>query len=107
MKMRDIYHMVIKVLRKQAKDCPGKGFTNSSGKRVTIEELANSLEDVVQWMYHDLNTKDITKVVRCENCINYKKFRKKNAYKANEFYACRLDMKRRDPMYYCKDGEER
>lgn len=100
-----MYKLSIRVLKKALKDNPGKTFTNKQGQTVTIEEVAQGLESVVKWIHPELTTEDIVRVVRCERCQHYKTYKKKGAFKATPFKACELDMKRRPPMFYCRDGE--
>jgi hypothetical protein len=107
MKQVDIYRLAVKLLRKMAKENPGKSFTNSAGEKATIDDVANELDKVSKWLYKDFHTEDIDKVVRCKKCKYYKKYKKKGAFKAQVFQACSKDMKKRDPMFFCKDGEER
>lgn len=107
MKQVDIYRLAVKLLRKMAKENPGKSFTNSAGEKATIDYVANELDKVSKWLYKDFHTEDIDKVVRCKNCKYYKKYKKKGAIKASVFWACSRDMQKRDPMFFCKDGEER
>ena len=104
-RMVDIYKLAIKLLKKQAAENPGKTFTNSAGEKVSIKQVAEELNKVTQWMYEELRTEDIEKVVRCKYCKHYKKYKKKGALKAVAFYACSKDMKKRDPMFFCKDGD--
>lgn len=103
----DVYRIAIKVLRRQQKENPSKTFTNQQGETATIQDVVSGLEGVVKWIHPELTTKDITKVVRCKKCRHYKTYKKKGAFKATPFKACSLDMKRRDPMFYCGDGEEK
>lgn len=105
-RMFEVYRLAAKILRTYHKINPDKVFTNKSGDRLTADDVAKSIEKVSSWMYRDLSSEDIEKVVRCKNCINYKRFKKKGDIKSPAFYACRLDMKKRDPMFYCKAGEE-
>lgn len=107
MKQVDIYRLAVKLLRKMAKENPGKSFRNSAGEKVTVEDIADSLDKISKWLYKDFHTEDIEKVVRCQKCKFYKKYKKKDTFKPQVFQACSKDMKQRDPMFFCKDGEER
>lgn len=107
MKQVDIYRLAVKLLRGLAKENPGKSFTNSAGEKATISDVADELDKVSKWLYKDFHTEDIDKVVRCKKCKYYKKYRKKGSIKDLPFYACSKDRKKRDPMFFCKDGEER
>lgn len=106
MKQVDVYKLAVKLLKKMAKETPGKSFTNSAGEKVTIEEIADALDKVSKWLYKDFHTEDIDKVVRCKKCKFYKKYKKRGEFKPKAFMACSKDMKRRDSMFFCKDGEE-
>lgn len=107
MKQVDIYRLAVKLLRKMAKENPGKSFTNSEGERATIDDVADELDKVSKWLYKDFHTEDIDRVIRCKKCRYYKKYKKKGAIKASVFWACSRDMQKRDPMFFCKDGEEK
>lgn len=106
MKQVDVYRVTIRILRKIAKENPEKSFSNSLGEKVTVKELADELDKILNWLYKDFSTTDIAKVVYCKNCRYYKKYKRKGAFKAQIFQACSKDMKKRDPMFFCKDGEE-
>lgn len=106
MKQIDVYRLAVKLLKKIAKENPGKSFTNSAGEKATIEEVVNSLDKVSKWVYKDFYTEDIDRVVRCKRCKFYKKYKKKDGFKSQVFQACSKDMKKRDPMFFCKDGKE-
>lgn len=107
MRQVDVYRLAVKLLRKMAKETPGKSFTNSAGETATIEDIADALDKMSKWLYKDFHTEDIDRVVRCKKCKFYKKYKKKGSFKAQVFQACSKDMKRRDPMFFCKDGDER
>lgn len=103
--MVDVYKIAIKVLRSKQKETPNKTFTNKDGCTVTIQEVLSGLENIVKWIHPELTTEDIARVVRCKKCRYYRTYKKKGAFKATPFKACSLDMKRRDPMFYCGSGE--
>lgn len=106
MRQIDVYRLAVKLLRRMAKENPSKSFTNSAGEKATIGDIADDLDKVSKWLYKDFHIEDIDKVVRCQKCKFYKKYRKKGAFKPQVFQACSKDMKKRDPMFFCKDGEE-
>lgn len=106
MRMIDVYRLAVKLLKKMAKENPGKSFINSAGEKATIEEVADALDKVSKWLYKDFHTEDIDKVVRCKRCRFYKKYKKQGEFKPKVFMACSKDMKRHDSMFFCKDGEE-
>lgn len=101
-----MYRLAVKLLRKLAKQYPEKRFTNSEGEKATISDVANALDRVSKWVYKELCTDDITKVTRCRNCKFYKKYKKKTGFKPQVFQACSKDMQKRDPSFFCKDGDE-
>lgn len=59
------------------------------------------------WVYPALTTEDIQKVVRCKNCMWYKKYKKKDDRKSLPVWMCSKDRIKRDPDFYCKGGEEK
>ena len=93
MRQVDVYRLAVKLLRKMAKENPGKSFTNSAGETATIEDIADALDKMSKWLYKDFHTEDIDRVVRCKKCKFYKKYKKKGAFKAQAFQACSKDMK--------------
>lgn len=107
MRVVDLYKLAIKLLKRQQAENPQKKFTSPSGEVVYIGDIVNALEKVVSWIHPELSSDDIAKVVRCNRCKHYKTYRKKGAFKPQTFKACCLDMRPRDPMFFCKDGEER
>ena len=106
MKQVDIFRLAVRLLKQLAKEKPGRSFTNSSGEKATVEDVANEIDKLSKWVYKDFHTEDIEKVVRCKKCKHYKKYKKKG-FKTQVFHACSLTMMRRDPMFFCRDGEER
>ena len=107
MKQSSIFKLAIKLLKQEAKSNPTRSFVNSEGERVTIKDVANELDKVSKWLYRGLSTEDIARVVRCKNCKYYKKHNKTDSLKGSSYYICSKDKQRRDPMFYCTDGEER
>lgn len=105
-KVVNLYKLAIKLLKRQAEENPGKKFTNSEGESATIRDVADSLEKVVSWIHPELLSQDIQAVVRCKRCVHYKAYRKKGESKGAVFRACDIDHMKRDPMFFCKDGEE-
>lgn len=107
MRMLDVYKIALKVLREVLAKNPERSFKSSSGEKVTLAQVISNLDQVCSWLYSDFSTDDIAKVVRCKHCRYYKKFKQKDAPKALPFWACTIDKKKRDPMYFCKDGIEK
>lgn len=67
------------------------------------------MDDLIRlkgWTYPHLTTDDIVRVVRCQKCKFYKKYKKKDDRKSPPFYACSLTKTKRNPDFYCKDGRE-
>ena len=107
MRTVDIYKLAIRMLKKQQKETPNKTFTSPSGEKVTIQDIIRGLDNITGWLYPNLTPEDVTRVVRCKNCCYYKTYKRKGYKKAVKFKACSKDMKRRDPMFYCQEGEEK
>lgn len=108
LRLVDIFHLAVKLLNRQAKDYPNKTFTSAEGERVTIKDVADRLEILAKWVYPELSADDIELVVHCRNCRYYKRFKKKgDLLKARAFFACTKDMSRRDPGFFCKDGDRK
>lgn len=107
MKQIDVYRLSVQLLKEVAVKHPERTVVVSTKEAVTVDEVATALDKISKWVYADFYAEDIDKVVRCKNCKFYKKYRKKNAFKAHSFQACSKDKKKRDPMFFCKEGEER
>lgn len=108
MKLSDAYKLAVKLLKQQAESNPKKTFTSPDGEKVTIADVADKLETVSKWVYPELSADDIELVVHCKNCRYYKRFKKKgDLLKARAFFACTKDMSRRDPEFFCKDGDRK
>ena len=104
MKLINAYKLAVKLLKRQAKDNPGKTFTSPDGEKMTISDVANKLGMVSKWVYPGLDSDDITCVVRCKKCIYYKKYRNNKGIKSQTFRACSKGMSRRSEDFFCKDG---
>lgn len=104
MRTIDTLNIALKVLKQQYKVTPNRTFSKGS-ETLSLKSVIDSLERLVDWCCADLDTSDITKVVPCSKCVHYKRYKKKNVFKAEVFRACELDMKRRQPNFYCKDGD--
>lgn len=108
LKLIDVYRLSVKLLRRLAKEYPNKTFTSPEGEKVTINDIANRLEITSKWVYPQLSSDSIELVVHCRNCRYYKQFKKKgDMLKAKSFFACTKDMSRRDPEFFCKDGDRK
>ena len=106
MKMLEAYYITLQVLKEQLKQYPNRMVKTSEGVSVSLQKVVRAMNRQAQWVYPELSTSDIAKVVRCKNCIHYKKYRRKGWGQSAAIYACSLDMKQRDPLFFCKDGEE-
>lgn len=106
MRMADAYKGALKILRRYAKENPGKTVP-INGNKVPVEEVTQELSKVVSWVHPEMMTDDLVKVVRCAKCINYKSYHKKNVFKAPSFKMCSLDRVKQTPDYYCARGEEK
>lgn len=85
-----------------------KGATLTLGKtKVDCAEAYDAMNRVAGWCFPGLNSDQFEKVVRCQDCTNYRKFRKKGAPKKSAQYLCAIDKTRRDPQYFCGDAQER
>lgn len=105
MKATDVYKVTLRVLRKQLKETPDKVFTGPSGEKVTLESVYGYLKQISSWVYPELSTDDIAKVIRCKKCKHYKKYRKKGSANRATFQACELDKQVKDPLFFCGYGE--
>lgn len=77
------------------------------GSRVSYGKAASEIRRVVSFVYPELETGNVQKVVRCKNCKYYKRYRKKNSYKPEFKCLCELDKKQREPDFFCADGKEK
>lgn len=59
------------------------------------------------WIYPQLTTDDMQLVIRCSNCRYYKRYKKKDDHKAVPFWACSKTKTKRDPDFFCKDGDQK
>lgn len=105
--MIDIYKVAIRCLKQLYKENPNKTFHNPQGESLTLKQVITELSQVAAWMYPELSSDEITKVVRCKNCQNFRTYKQKGALKPRPFQACRYNLDQRDPEYYCKNGLER
>lgn len=105
MKAADLYRLAVKILRKEAQQNPSKTYTNKDGEKASTSDVADMIDKTYQWMYKELATDDVELVVRCKRCKYYKKYKKKEDIKAKPFYACSLTKQKRDPQFFCADGD--
>lgn len=106
MKMSTVFSLTIDVLNSYSKEHPKATF-DADGVAVKIKDIVGSLNKLLGWLYKDLTTESLERVVRCYDCRYYKKYKKRGDIKAVAFYACSKDRNKRRPDFYCKDGEPR
>lgn len=105
--MTDVYKVAIRCLKQLDKQNPNKTFRNSNGESLSLKQVISEISRVAAWMYPELSGDEIVKVVRCKDCQNFKTYKQKGVLKPRPFRACKYDLDRRDPEFYCKDGFER
>lgn len=69
------------------------------------ELLVGAWVKLKSWVYPQLITDDMQLVTRCKRCRYYKRYKKKDNPKAVPFYACSRTKIKRDPDFFCKEGE--
>lgn len=69
--------------------------------------VATELKKLRDWMYPDLETGNVQLVVKCYQCTHYRKFKKKDQPRSRSFFACDIDMAKRDGDFFCKDGVQK
>ena len=105
MKLQVLFRACNKVISRAN---PEARVKTDTGDVVTCKELSKELENLEHWCYK--GEIDVQKVIRCKNCKHYKRYRKKNAknpYEHTVFYACSLSKEKRNPEFFCSDGEEK
>lgn len=106
MNLKQILLACAKMLRAKAHKFPEGGFT-VDGKKVLYCEAANEVQRLSGWVFPELDTDDIQKVIHCKDCAHYKRYRKKGAFKPEVKLLCELDKKQREPIFFCADGKEK
>lgn len=71
------------------------------------KSLLNSWNKLKSWAYPQLTTDDMQIVIRCKNCRHYKRYKQKDNPKAAPFWACSKTKTKRDPDFFCKDGDQK
>lgn len=103
MNLKETLEAAAIVVSQKAKENPAGGLKKGNTK-ILYSELKNGLEQISGWCFkEDVN---VSKVVYCKNCINYKMYQKKNDRKAARVYLCSLDKKKKPENHYCGYGEE-
>lgn len=96
MKIKDALKIAVKVLNEQP---PERSF-----KAGSVAEAAKALNTILRWAYPELDSANIKQVVHCKDCVYYKKYRKKNAFKSDTIWLCSVDKTKKWPDFYCKEG---
>lgn len=107
MKMSTVFTLTIDVLNLYSKDHPKACFEVDDTTIVKVKDLVAALNKLMKWVYKDLTTESLERVIHCYDCRYYKKYKKRGDIKAAAFYACSKDRSKRRPDFYCKDGEPR
>lgn len=106
MKISTVFTLTLDVLNSYSKEHPKTTF-NVENKTIKVKDIIASLNKLMGWLYKDLTTESIKRVIHCYDCKYYKKYKKRGDIKAVSFYACSKDRNKRRPDFYCKDGEPR
>ena len=106
MRMSTVFTTTIGILKAYSKEHPNV-VIEEDGTTIKTKDLISSLNKLLGWLYKDLTTESIERVVHCYDCRYYKKYKKRGSLKSASFYACSQDRKRRRPDFYCKDGERK
>lgn len=109
MKLRTLLSLVNKSVKRMETVYPNHKFNSPEGE-ASIGTVAKEFDLLCKWLQpsEDFDSKDIVKVCRCKDCLWYRKFRKKgSSWVKNTVYLCKMDMKPKDPTFYCKAGTPR
>ena len=104
MKLSALFAVTVEILGAYSERYPKKTF-DVDGNPVKVKDVIADLNKLTKWLYKDLTTESIERVIRCYDCKYYKKYKKRGDIKAPPFYACSKDHNKRRPDFYCKDGE--
>lgn len=104
MKLSSLFAVTIKILEAYSERYPKATFTVED-TTVKMKDVITDLNKLTKWLYKDLTTESIERVIHCYDCRYYKKYKKRGNIKAPPFYACSKDHNKRRPDFYCKDGE--
>lgn len=72
---------------------------------MSYKELCNEISALLGWACPEIETDRLKKIIPCRKCVHYKKFKKRSESK-RAMLLCSIDMSKKDPDFYCKDGEE-
>lgn len=73
----------------------------------THKDLILAWKKLKSWIYPQLTTDDMQLITRCKYCVYYKKYKKKDNPKVAPFWACSRTKLKRDPDFFCKDGDRK
>lgn len=105
MNLKEAFSICVKLLREKAKENP-EGSIPVGGKRIYYAQAAQEMKRVCEWTYPELRTGSIQRVVHCEDCTFYKRYRKKSSPKREVKRMCSIDHIERSPDFFCKNGME-
>lgn len=97
--------MIVRELIDETVNLLKKGLQRSVISAAEYDSVVTDWNKLKGWAYPSLTTDDMINVTRCKNCEYYKRYRKKDAVRALPFYACSKTRLKRDPEFFCKDGE--
>ena len=84
-----------------------KGLQRSVISAAEYDSMVTDWDRLKGWIYPQLAIDDVQLVTRCRHCKYYKKYRKKDNPKAAPFWACSKTKMKRDPDFFCKDGDKK
>lgn len=103
MNLKAVLEAAAQAYEKRAERNPN-GEIEVFGSRVSYGKAASEIRRVVSFVYPELETGNVQKVVQCKNCKHYRKFKNKKTRQVK--YLCELDKLHKDPDFYCAKGEE-
>lgn len=99
--------MADKVVRVMSKREPERMLT-INGESASLKELSEKLHKFCLWVepVGTFQSSDIEHVCRCKDCEWYRKFKQKGVKgsKLQIIRMCKLNMRQRNPDFYCADG---
>ena len=107
MKLQTIFRACDTLVRAKAKTSPGC-MIPAGDEKISCKELSKELNNLENWCYKD--ELEVKQVVRCKNCVYYKRYKKKsqkNPHKHIVFCACSKDKIKREPEFFCANGREK
>lgn len=106
MNLKEAFFICVQLLKEKAKENPGGGIT-VAGEKIPYTQAVQEMKRVCEWTYPELSTGDVQRVVHCERCTFYKRYRKKGSLKKTVKRLCSLNHIERSPDFFCKDGKEK